>query len=146
MLLDEMGTSPKYEIDDFTTKTAYNIDLFQGDGEEKKVKIGKSGGDVEMKEDKKQSKKHKGERKSSAGKEGSDDDEESGSSSSDSNSSSSDSQKNVEAPAQHIEVPASVIQRFFSKKESLTNYLTNVNQETTFAMLDDLCLTYKYED
>ena len=43
-------------------------------------------------------------------------------------------------------MPASVIQRFFGKKESLTNYLAGLNQETTFAMLDDLCATYKYEE
>ena len=36
MLSDE----PKYEIDDFSNKAAYNIDLFQGEGEEKKVNVG----------------------------------------------------------------------------------------------------------
>ena len=52
------------------------------------------------------------------------------SSSSGSNSSSSDSNEN-ETPAksvtEHIEVPVSVVQRFFSKREVLTNYLLQVN-------------------
>jgi hypothetical protein len=38
-----------------------------------------------------------------------------------------------------IEVPISVISRFFSKKESIENFLEKVNKETTHAMLDDLC-------
>jgi len=147
MLLDEMGQSPKYEIDDFATKAeAYNIDLFQGEGEEKKVDVGKSGADAEMKEDgKRSSKKSKKSPKKDAGDDG---EEGSGSSSSDSEGSSSGSQGGAaaETQAQHIEVPASVITRFFGKKESLTNYLANINQETTFTMLDDLCATYKYED
>ena len=139
-----MGTSPKYDIDDFDKATKYNIDLFQGEGEEKKVNVGKSGGDVEMKEEKKSSKKSKGPKKDKKD-DGSDGEGDSGSSSSDSNSSSSESQKGDEAAAQ-IEVPASVIQRFFGKKESLSNYLAGINQETTFAMLEDLCATYKYEE
>ena len=122
-----MGKSPQYEIDDFTTKAAYNIDLFQGEGEEKKVNVGKSSADTEMKEDgKKSSKKNKTPKKEG---EKSDAEGDSGSSSSDSEGSSSGSQgaAGADTPAQHIEVPASVITRFFGKKESLTNYLANIN-------------------
>lgn len=41
-----------------------------------------------------------------------------------------------------IEVPASVIQRFFTKRESLTDFLQKMDQGTTHLMLDDLCRTY----
>ena len=35
-----------------------------------------------------------------------------------------------------IEVPMSVIQRFFSKRDNLDAFLSDINQSTTHAMLD----------
>ena len=98
-----------------------------------------------MKEEGKKASKKKSPKKKDGG-DGDDAEEDSGSSSSESEGSSSGSQGGAETQAQHIEVPATVITRFFGKKECLTNYLANINQDTTFAMLEDLCSTYKYED
>ena len=165
MLLDPIAKSPSYEIEDASgfqmsdsqyqsdiqsttgkpkTKTAYNIDLFSTGQEEQKPKGKKKSKDVEMQEEGKTQKRNR--KQAEEESDGSGDDS---SSSSGSNSSSSDSNEN-ETPAksvtEHIEVPVSVVQRFFSKREVLTNYLLQVNQDTTFALLDvspsityDLC-------
>ena len=98
-----------------------------------------------MKEEKKSSKKSRSPRKRDDDKSGG----ENSSSSSDSEGSSSDSEQSVDdTPVKNttIEVPASVIQRFFTKKASLTSYLVTMTEETTYAMLDDLCKTYKFEE
>lgn len=82
------------------------------------------------------------------------DDEEDSSSSSGSNSEeSSKSSKNDEdmrdesnQETVQIEVPLSVIQRFFASREAVDKYLNQINQETTFEMLEDLCKTYKFDE
>jgi len=45
-------------------------------------------------------------------------------------------QQDTEKVAQSIDVPLSVIQRFFSKKETLTAFLSKITKDTTHAMLD----------
>ena len=62
MVMDAIVKSNSFEIEDFTKKAAYNIDLFQEGQEEKKTKQPKaSGNDVEMKEERKQHRKRRAE-------------------------------------------------------------------------------------
>ena len=72
----------------------------------------------------------------------SDSESESQESSSSSGEDSDSSEDEQEAEAQNIEIPASVISRFFTNENSITNYLQSRSAETTHAMLDDLCSNY----
>ena len=58
-----------------------------------------------------------------------------------SNSSSENTSSSVEEE-KNLEIPASVINRFFSKKESLTCFLKQQNKATTTNLLDDFIQTY----
>ena len=121
------------------SQNAYNIDLFSGEE-------AKNTPDKDMQDDTNNKKKPSVKKESSSASNDSSgtSNSNSGSDSSDNdddNDNSDDDMQDDNAASstqkrQNIEVPASVIQRFFSNKEVLMNFLANINEETTHKMLE----------
>jgi len=103
---------------------AYNIDLFSREDHRIERPSDAAMGDASRKESSESD--SSGTSNSNSGSRSSDDEE-------DSEMADEDSSRGNKS---HIEVPKSVIQRFFSKQESLTNFLMRSNENTTHAMLD----------